>query len=323
MNMKTLNFLASANTCEGFENHFNSIFPNENSFTYILKGGPGTGKSTFMKKIARIYKDKGFTVECFYCSSDPNSFDGVRIVEKDISIVDGTAPHTTECSIPGAKEVIINLGSAIKSDIKKHLNDIVPLLEKKKECFTLAYSYLEAAGKLLKTSKMQAKGEINEILEAQKTFSLLQITPEKYFGNVRQLYLSYFTSNGLKMVENHFERTVKLPYSLFDGMKVLRELANLASRSGHEVIEILSPICVGELEGVYFPTIDTYVTLDDKALKAIPDGQMIFNLLKKGGKWIEKARSYHLQVEKYYIKNMNFEAIDEYFEKVNEEIYNS
>ena len=323
MNMKTLNFLASANTCGGFENHFHSIFPNENSFTYILKGGPGTGKSSFMKKISKIYEEKGFAVEKFYCSSDPNSLDGVRIVQKDISIVDGTAPHTTECSIPGAKEVIVNLGSAIEGGIKSGLNEISALIEKKKKCFALAYGYLETAGKLLSTSRLQTESEIDTDFEAIKTFSLLSIPHKKDLKNVRKLYLSYFTSSGLKMLENHFERTVKLPYSLFDGEKVLKRLSSFATKSGCELIEILSPVCVGELEGIYFPAIDTYVTLDENALKSVADAQMILNLLKKGGKWIEKAKNYHLQVEKYYIKNMNFEEVNKYFDTVNNEIYNS
>ena len=321
--MKTLNFLASANTCDGFKNHFDSIFPNENSFTYILKGGPGTGKSTFMKKLANIYEEKGFTIEKFYCSSDPNSLDGVRIVEKNIAVVDGTAPHTAECSIPGAKEVIVNLGAAIEKNIRKSLKEISLLLEKKKKCFNLAYGYLETAGKLLTTSKMQVKSKIDVRFEAVKTFSLLSHSSEKHFSDARKLYFSYFTSKGLKMVENHFKKVIKLHYSFFEGVEVLQELSNLATKSGREIIEILSPICMSELEGVYFSEIDTYVTLDDNAFKLMPDEQMILSLLKKGGRWIEKARNYHLQVEKYYIKNMNFEKIDKYFKDVNDEIYNS
>ena len=77
--MKTHKYLASANTSLGFKNCFNSINTTKNAFTYILKGGPGTGKSTLMKKIGKYFEDKGLFVEYFYCSSDANSLDGVRI----------------------------------------------------------------------------------------------------------------------------------------------------------------------------------------------------------------------------------------------------
>ena len=55
-------FLASANSCNGFINFFNNINPNKNGFTYILKGGPGTGKSTIMKNIAKTYKKRGYDI---------------------------------------------------------------------------------------------------------------------------------------------------------------------------------------------------------------------------------------------------------------------
>ena len=320
--MKTLNFLASANTSNGFENHFNSIFPNEKSFVYILKGGPGTGKSTFMKKVGKYYSDKGFDVEYFYCSSDPKSLDGVRIVQKDICIVDGTAPHVTECTIPGAKEVIVNLGAAIKSGIKENLREIVPLLAEKKKYFDLAYCYLHAAGKVFEISKKQHKLAVNVNIEAQKIFSQLPLSARNYSEKARQLYLSYFTSTGLKSVENNFERTIKLQYSYFDGLAVLKQLAEFSKKSGHDVIQILSPISTSELEGVYFPTINTYVTLDENAMKSIADRQILTSLLKKGGKCIERARSCHLQIEKYYIKNMNFQKIDEMYNDVIAEIDN-
>ena len=117
-------FLASANTCKGFKNNFNSINISSNGFTYILKGGPGTGKSTIMKRFGKSYEDKGYDVEYFYCSSDPESLDGVFIPKKNISIVDGTAPHITEATVPGIKEKIINVGAFIKPSIKKHKKTI-------------------------------------------------------------------------------------------------------------------------------------------------------------------------------------------------------
>ena len=347
--MKNINFLASANTCNGFENHFDSIFSNEKSFTYILKGGPGTGKSTFMKKLADIYEKKGFCVERYFCSSDPQSLDGVRIVEKNICIVDGTSPHTTECSIPGVREVILNLGSAIKENIKSKKRTIEYLLAQKSKCFEIAYGYLMTAGKLIETSKIMAKSKnfllenkkskkytnnlnkkkkddiinkqvdvINAQEEANKLVKSLQLNSGN-FGK-RQLFFSYFTANGVKRVENNIKRIIKLPYSFFDGVEVLRQLSALCEQKGVELIEILSPICCGELEGIYLPQSDSYITLDEESYKRIPNYTEILNLLKKGGKYIDKARSVHLKIEQYYVKNMDFDLINRMFDEVNSKI---
>jgi len=94
-------FFASANTALGFQNNFKYINnENKNGYLYILKGGPGTGKSTLLKTIANHFEKIGEKVEYFHCSSDAKSLDGVRLIRKNISIVDGTAPHIIETTIP-------------------------------------------------------------------------------------------------------------------------------------------------------------------------------------------------------------------------------
>lgn len=41
---------AGANTSEGFVNFFGEILAANTNRVFIIKGGPGVGKSTFMKK---------------------------------------------------------------------------------------------------------------------------------------------------------------------------------------------------------------------------------------------------------------------------------
>lgn len=63
------------------------------SKTYYIKGRAGTGKSTFMKKIADACADQGFNVELYHCSFDSNSADMVLVRELDFCIFDSTDPH--------------------------------------------------------------------------------------------------------------------------------------------------------------------------------------------------------------------------------------
>ncbi len=60
---------------------------------YFIKGRPGSGKSTMMKKIASEAKMRGFDTELYYCSFDSNSLDMVVIRELSVCIFDSTQPH--------------------------------------------------------------------------------------------------------------------------------------------------------------------------------------------------------------------------------------
>lgn len=63
-------------TQNGFSTEFGKIMADKEYFTFILKGGAGTGKSSLMKKIAAEFEPTE-DVTRFYCSSDPASLDAI------------------------------------------------------------------------------------------------------------------------------------------------------------------------------------------------------------------------------------------------------
>lgn len=82
------------NTSLGFFSYYSNIITQEEADRLIIiKGGPGVGKSTFMKKVGEAMLDKGYDVEFLHCSSDNNSLDGIKIPDLRIAFIDGTAPH--------------------------------------------------------------------------------------------------------------------------------------------------------------------------------------------------------------------------------------
>ena len=139
-----LRFFAASNTKDGFVSYFDDLFSEEEcERLYVLKGGPGCGKSTFMKKLGTLAKKKGLSCEYFHCSSDPESLDGIIIKEKRIGVVDGTSPHVVEPQLAGAREIIINLGKGWDEDkLFANKGQIDELCQKKKNCYKDAYHYL-------------------------------------------------------------------------------------------------------------------------------------------------------------------------------------
>ena len=70
----------------------------------LIKGGPGTGKSTLMKKVVRTAAGCRHPVEEIHCSSDADSLDGVVLPRSKVVLLDATPPHALEPQFPGAVE---------------------------------------------------------------------------------------------------------------------------------------------------------------------------------------------------------------------------
>lgn len=60
---------------------------------YFIKGRPGSGKSTMLKKLVNEAIKQGVDVEVYHCGLDPNSLDMVIFPEKSVALFDSTAPH--------------------------------------------------------------------------------------------------------------------------------------------------------------------------------------------------------------------------------------
>ncbi|MBR1739539.1 MAG: ATPase [Ruminococcus sp.] len=102
-------YFLGAMTRGGFSTEFGRIIGQEGYYTYILKGGPGTGKSSLMRRVAEHFEEEENVVR-FFCSSDPESLDAVVLEGHKAIIVDGTSPHVFDPVYPGCSQRIVDLG---------------------------------------------------------------------------------------------------------------------------------------------------------------------------------------------------------------------
>ncbi|MDH7479052.1 MAG: hypothetical protein QHH02_03495, partial [Syntrophomonadaceae bacterium] len=112
------NLYPGGNTALGFYSLFESALEGMRRII-IIKGGPGTGKSTLIRSIGMAMVDRGYNVEFLHCASDNQSLDGVIIPAGKVAVVDGTAPHVLDPRYPGAVDEIVNLGDHWNDSILK------------------------------------------------------------------------------------------------------------------------------------------------------------------------------------------------------------
>ncbi len=87
------------NTSLGFYSFYDYIAPPDATRIFVIKGGPGVGKSTFIRGIGEALVARGMDVEFHHCSSDNSSLDGLYIPAIKVAIIDGTAPHSIVTSV--------------------------------------------------------------------------------------------------------------------------------------------------------------------------------------------------------------------------------
>lgn len=116
----------ATSTVEGVKNHIDSLTESL-SKRYFIKGRPGTGKSTFLKKLSRELRNKGFDTEEYYCSLDSDSLDMVVSREQSFCVFDSTNPHekNPERKTDEILDFYVNAGlSGIDEKYKKELKEI-------------------------------------------------------------------------------------------------------------------------------------------------------------------------------------------------------
>ncbi len=150
MRGKIRHIYPGGNTPKGFFSYYPYILGQEEANRIIcLKGGPGVGKSTFMKKIGEHFVEQGEDVDFLWCSSDPGSLDGIVLKMRKIAIIDATSPHMVDPVNPGAVDSIVHLGDFWNGEaLKKCKDHVLESSGKIKNWFGCAYRYLAAAGEL-------------------------------------------------------------------------------------------------------------------------------------------------------------------------------
>ena len=252
-------YFLGANTASGFRSLYGGFCRGEGDYLRIVKGGPGTGKSGFMRAIGRACVLRGYDVEYVRCSGDPGSLDGVYVPALRLGYVDGTAPHAAEPGVFGADSDYVNLGRFCRTPFSPADAARAALLtEEYREKYTRAYALL-AAGAQLERALTPPPPDEKAAERARRTLCALveRLTPPGDGGGVLlRRFGGAVSCEGLLRDESGFE-LCKLIYCCEDGCGLasgaLAAARDEALARGQRVVEYLSALDGETTEAVLLP----------------------------------------------------------------------
>ena len=349
-----------ANSPLGFCSFFEDIYnPYKNHHPYIIKGGPGTGKSTLMKKVARIAQEKGFDTELIYCSSDPKSLDGVIVRDLDLSLIDGTSPHVLEPRFPGAVENIVNTGDFWdKKKLSEKSDKIRSLTLENSIHHRRSARYLAAAGAVNEENIRIAHSFIREdkINGFALRFASRELPKKKGapVGRRTRRFISGITPEGIVFLNDTVSALATRIIGISDEYGAVspllcQRIGDAAIKNGYDVIFCQCPMKPkGDCEHIIIPEISlALITLKKEHPVTLSCDRIIHSgrFMHEGAeayrqqiRWSKKicshligesinslknAKAVHDKLEKEYIEAMDFDALNDYTDILTEEIFSS
>ncbi len=349
-----VSFFMGANCKTGYCSLFNSLYdPRDNGTHFLLKGGPGSGKSTLMKRVAEKLEKEGYFVERGYCSADPASLDVVLAPEINFSVLDATAPHTFDPTLPGVTEHIVDLGAAFNTEyLNSHRDEIAQLVYDNKALHKKCADYMWVASRFSLEYSQLAESFVNKdkLINYMKRLAKRTIPPKNANGRgkINKRFLSAVSPDGILV---QYETIVALAEKLVTiedrysavSQHIMRYIAEYAAVNGYDVYECFCPyfpttkiehIIIPELKICYFSENSFHRSLafDEKivhtsrffengAVGEAKEKLVYFkraekDLTDEAVKKLSVAKGIHDKLEEYYIKATDFSVVDEKCEKI-------
>lgn len=351
---KTYSAFLGANTPRGFVSLFDEMYnPYESTCNaFIIKGGPGTGKSTLMKKVAAAAMKKDIDCERIYCSADPDSLDGIILPHLGISIADGTSPHVLEPKFPGAAENIINTGDFWdKKKLSDYSDDIRRLTLEGSVYHRRSAGYLAAAGSVNNDNLRLTNKYID--LDKINSFALRFVSRElpakknSTPGRRYKRFISGITAKGLVFLDSTITALASRVIGIDDeytlSSSILTDtIGERAIKNGYDVIFCHCPFKPEmQCEHIIIPEMKlALITLKTAHKTQVQCDRIIhykrflssdmsgistslrFNrkltkaLVQEGVSSLTQAKLVHDSLEKIYIRAMDFDSLNKYCENL-------
>lgn len=340
----TSHFFLGANSAKGFASLYHEFTnPLAGDFLWIIKGGPGCGKSTFMKQIAAAARENGYAVEEIHCSGDPDSLDGIHIPALHTAYVDGTAPHALDAVYPAAAAMYLDLGAFYDTEaLRPRLPEIADVNRRYKALYDRAYALIAAADACSVSGCPDLfPADALEIVvrRAGRTASRILSSSHRDAGSIRHRFYSAFSCKGWVHREETLLALCPQVFAVENRFGLaplfLETLADAVTARGVSAIFCHDPMHPEQLEAVLLPDIGTaflalrtpedfsgpirrHIRLDrlilPERLRALrPElrrAEKLQNeLLANAQHFLEQAKALHDDLEAIYNPHVDFDSV--------------
>ncbi len=255
-------FFLGANSGGGFQSLYGQLKdPKETRELLLLKGGPGVGKSSFMRKLGAAAQQQGLGVEYIHCSGDPDSLDAVLVPQLGFAAVDATAPHVLEPDYPVAVERYVDLGRFYNINrLKPYRAEILQYTDSYRAAYEKAYAALKAAQAVHTQALLPAAEYLQQQKLRRRTEGILHRELKGKSGGAGRLterYLGGLTHRGRVLFFESIETLCPRLYELVDpfgyGDLMLWQLEQVALSGGLWVLRCPLPEDRGRRQALLLP----------------------------------------------------------------------
>lgn len=341
--MDSMSYFLGANTSVGFYSLFNQLYnPEKNNKIYLIKGGPGTGKSSIMKHIASAADKKGLSVHRIPCSSDPSSLDAIIIPELNISFADATSPHIINPVYPGICEHTIDLSQFWNKNKLSVNSDIIKKITKEnsnahKKCIR----FLKAAS-VVNEELYEILKKVYDIEKINRFTTRLINTEISHLekGESKKVFLSVFSPLGIVIQYDTLFLCKKITtlndkYGYVTNL-ITSEINNYCKINHIKRINCLCPLNPEKTDHIIFNdnfalfSADTYHPIIKKVGNTINSERFLIkdeytkiknrlaflnktklDLINEAIRCLEEAKALHDILEGYYMAAMDFSKVSE------------
>lgn len=262
---KTTHFFLGANAPTGFYSLYDQLAdPVTDERLYIVKGGSGCGKSSFMKAIAKGLAEAGLDVEHIHCSADPDSIDAIYIPALKTAYVDGTTPHILEPTYMAVFEQYLNLGRFYNTAaLRPSKESVMDLVGTYKSLYNRAYHCIAAADSVMvEATDLVADHNVVAAIKKRTQGIISREIGKKRSntpGRAQKRFLTALTHRGVvarfDTVETLAQRVYHLDNHLGLAHHLLEDVAEAAQGAGHDVFLCPSPLRPDRLEHLIIPAL--------------------------------------------------------------------